>query len=93
MAPVLCLLSVWLENKVLKQLWKNSDIWLSQTPARTSICDIKTYFNKKGQSVLFEGKEAEHMMLATLGKRHQVSKAVSIYRFSFQHLCVDIGDI
>lgn len=57
------------------------------------MCDIKTYFNKKGQSVLFEGKEAEHMMLPTLGKRHQVSKAVSIYRFSFQHLCVDIGDI
>lgn len=66
---------------------------LSQTPARTSKSDIKTCFNKKGQSVLFEGKEAEHVMLPTLGKRHQVSKAVSIYRLSFQHLCVDMGDI
>lgn len=54
---------------------------------------FQTYFNKKGQSVLFKGKEAEHMMLSTLGERHQVSKAVSIYRFSFQHLHKDIGDI
>lgn len=60
---------------------------------RTSISDFKTYFNKKGQSVLFEGKEAEHMMLSTLGERYQVSKAVSIYRFSFQHLYEDNGDI
>lgn len=47
---------------------------------------MKSYFDEEGKSVLFEGKEAEHMVLSTLNKRHQVSKAVDKYRFSFQHL-------
>lgn len=44
---------------------------------------MKPYFDEEGQSVLFESKEAEDMMLSTLGKGHQVSKAVNKYRFSF----------
>ena len=53
---------------------------------------MKSYFNEEGQSVLFEGKEAEDMVLSTLGKRNQVSKAVSIYRFSLQQLCIEVRD-
>lgn len=46
----------------------------------------QSYFNKERQSVLFEGKEAEHMVLSTLGERYQVSKAVGINGLSLQDL-------
>ena len=36
-----------------------------------------SHLDEQCQAVLFEGKEAEDMMLTTLGKRHQVSKTVS----------------
>lgn len=49
--------------------------------------NVLSYFDEKGQPVLFEGKKAEHMVLSALSERNQVSKAVSKYRFSLQHLC------
>lgn len=45
-----------------------------------------SHFDKQCQAVLFEGKEAEDMMLTTLSKRHQVSKTVSKDRFTLQNL-------
>lgn len=48
--------------------------------------NAKSYFDEEGQSVLFESKKAEDMMLPTLGKGHQVSKAVNKYWLSLEHL-------
>lgn len=48
--------------------------------------NAKSYFDKEGQSVFFESKEAEDVMLPTLGQGHQVSKAVNKYWFSLEHL-------
>lgn len=56
---------------------------------RQRLNGVKPYFDEEGQSVLFEGKEAEDVMLSTLGKRHQVSKAVNKDRFPFQDLDED----
>lgn len=50
---------------------------------KSCVNNVKSYFDEEGQSVLFESKEAEDVMLSTLGKGHQVSKAVNKYRFSF----------
>lgn len=52
------------------------------------VSNMQSYFDEEGQSVFLEGKEAEHVVLSTLSERHQVSKAVSKYRLSLQHLCV-----
>lgn len=48
-----------------------------------------SYFDEESQSILFKGKEAEHMVLSSLGERHKISETVSKYRFTLQHLCVD----
>ena len=40
------------------------------------------YLDEQGKTVFFEGEEAEHMVLATFGKRHQISEAVCVYGLS-----------
>lgn len=62
----------------MRRISENPNVYL-----KPCLNEVKPYFDEEGQSVLFESKEAEDMMLSTLGKGHQVSKAINKYRFSF----------
>lgn len=67
--------------------WLIVHFWIHALNYDIFLSNVRSYFDEEGQSVLFEGEEAEHMVLSAFRKRHQISKAVSKYGFSFQHLC------
>lgn len=46
----------------------------------------RCYLDKEGKPVLFKGKEAEYVMLAALGQRHEVAETVHVDGLPFQHL-------
>lgn len=46
----------------------------------------RRYLDKERKPVLFKGKEAEYVVLAALGQRHEVAETVHVDGLPFQHL-------
>lgn len=47
---------------------------------------LDNHLDKERKPVLLKGKEAEDVVLAALGQRHEIAEAVDVDGLPFQHL-------